>query len=96
MHDEYVQKIKDQANRLKAGSIDFTNSVECEKEKLLLCAALIKCADISNCVSIMMMLIVVYVYSIYFFSRQGHLKPQNDGQKSLQKSSLNKATWSAN
>jgi hypothetical protein len=66
MHDEYVQKIKDQANRLKTGSIDFTNPVECEKEKLLLCAALIKCADISNCVSIIMMM-MVYVYSIHFF-----------------------------
>ncbi|KAI8889731.1 HD-domain/PDEase-like protein [Backusella circina FSU 941] len=49
MHDEYVQRIKEQAQRLKTGSVDFNNPVECEREKLLLCAALIKCADISNC-----------------------------------------------
>jgi hypothetical protein len=51
MHDEYVQKIKDQAERLKENKIDFNDKAVCEKEKILLCGALIKCADISNCVS---------------------------------------------
>jgi hypothetical protein len=51
MHDEYVIKIKDQAERFKANGIDFSDRTACEKEKILLCGALIKCADISNCVS---------------------------------------------
>lgn len=51
MHDEYVAKIQDQAQRLKRKEIDFTDKATCEKEKILICGALIKCADISNCVS---------------------------------------------
>ncbi|KAL0140988.1 hypothetical protein V8B55DRAFT_1512084 [Mucor lusitanicus] len=49
MHDEYVAKIQDQAQRLKRKEIDFTDKATCEKEKILICGALIKCADISNC-----------------------------------------------
>ncbi|KAI9350368.1 hypothetical protein BD770DRAFT_394272 [Pilaira anomala] len=49
MHDEYVQKISDQAERIKVHGIDFSDKLACEKEKILLCGALIKCADISNC-----------------------------------------------
>lgn len=52
MHDEYVQKISDQAERIKVHGIDFSDKLACEKEKILLCGALIKCADISNCVSL--------------------------------------------
>lgn len=51
MHDEYVAKIQDQAQRLRRNEIDFTDKATCEKEKILMCGALIKCADISNCVS---------------------------------------------
>lgn len=51
MHDEYVAKIQDQAQRFKRKEIDFTDKAACEKEKILICGALIKCADISNCVS---------------------------------------------
>ncbi|KAI8645637.1 hypothetical protein BD408DRAFT_411288 [Parasitella parasitica] len=49
MHDEYVTKIQDQAQRLQRNKIDFTDKATCEKEKILICGALIKCADISNC-----------------------------------------------
>ncbi|CAO0789477.1 unnamed protein product [Mucor circinelloides] len=49
MHDEYVTKIQDQAQRLRRNEIDFTDKATCEKEKILMCGALIKCADISNC-----------------------------------------------
>lgn len=48
LHDEYVQKITEQSQRLN--HIDPSDSTNCEKEKIILCAALIKCADISNCV----------------------------------------------
>ncbi|KAI9475414.1 MAG: hypothetical protein EXX96DRAFT_573225 [Benjaminiella poitrasii] len=49
MHDDYVQKIKDQAERFRQNNVNFDDKVACEKEKILLCSALIKCADISNC-----------------------------------------------
>lgn len=52
MHDEYVSKIKEQAERLRSNGIDFSDKAACEREKILLCGALIKCADISNCVSV--------------------------------------------
>lgn len=51
MHDEYVEKIKQQATRIKENQINWNDKSTCEKEKILLCSALIKCADISNCVS---------------------------------------------
>ncbi|CAO3612365.1 unnamed protein product [Mucor hiemalis] len=49
MHDEYVLKINEQAVRLREHKIDFSDKAACEKEKIILCGALIKCADISNC-----------------------------------------------
>lgn len=49
LHDEYVQKVNDQAKRIEQGKIDPTNFTACENEKIIFCAALIKCADISNC-----------------------------------------------
>jgi hypothetical protein len=49
MHDEYVEKIKLQATRIKENQIDWNDKSTREKEKILLCSALIKCADISNC-----------------------------------------------
>ncbi|KAF7726650.1 3',5'-cyclic-nucleotide phosphodiesterase [Apophysomyces ossiformis] len=45
LHADYVAKIKDQALRLRNCSMDELN---CEEERLLLCSAIIKCADISN------------------------------------------------
>ncbi|KAI7895327.1 uncharacterized protein EV154DRAFT_495633 [Mucor mucedo] len=49
MHDEYVQNIQEQAQRFKRQGIDLSDKAACEKDKILLCGALIKCADISNC-----------------------------------------------
>ncbi|KAI8379342.1 uncharacterized protein BYT42DRAFT_568478 [Radiomyces spectabilis] len=48
LHNEYVTKIKDQAVRLK--NCDFHSLEEPAKmeERLLICSAIIKCADISN------------------------------------------------
>ncbi|KAI8974755.1 hypothetical protein BDB01DRAFT_728797, partial [Pilobolus umbonatus] len=49
MHDDYVQRIKDQADRFKRNQVDLNDKDVCEREKILFCSALIKCADISNC-----------------------------------------------
>ncbi|KAI8336114.1 hypothetical protein BC941DRAFT_56473 [Chlamydoabsidia padenii] len=46
LHNEYVTKIKEQAIRLQDKSI--TTKVDEEQERLLICSAIIKCADISN------------------------------------------------
>lgn len=49
LHSEYVEKIKAQAQRIhKFNELD---DAACESERLLLCSAIIKCADISNVVS---------------------------------------------
>ncbi|RCH99180.1 3',5'-cyclic-nucleotide phosphodiesterase [Rhizopus azygosporus] len=49
LHDDYVQKINDQAKRIRENAIDTTDNAAIEREKIILCGALIKCADISNC-----------------------------------------------
>ncbi|KAF7732581.1 3',5'-cyclic-nucleotide phosphodiesterase [Apophysomyces ossiformis] len=49
LHDEYVQKIRDQAERIRTNEFNPNDEVQCERERLILCGALIKCADISNC-----------------------------------------------
>ncbi|KAI8388334.1 uncharacterized protein BYT42DRAFT_559739 [Radiomyces spectabilis] len=49
MHDDYVRKIEDQAKRNSDHGINDADPSACEQEKILLCGALIKCADISNC-----------------------------------------------
>lgn len=52
MHDDYVRQIREQAERLRHNEIDMSNECVREQERLLLCGALIKCADIGNCVNI--------------------------------------------
>ncbi|KAI8340806.1 hypothetical protein BC941DRAFT_418224 [Chlamydoabsidia padenii] len=46
LHNEYVMKIKEQATRLRSRST--STKVDEEQERLLICSAIIKCADISN------------------------------------------------
>lgn len=50
LHNEYVDKIKEQAKRLHSIDLNQLNRSTAEKERILLCSALIKCADISNVV----------------------------------------------
>ncbi|KAI9497969.1 hypothetical protein BDB00DRAFT_802838 [Zychaea mexicana] len=49
MHDDYVQRIEHQADRLRNHGIDLDNESAVEQERLTVCGALIKCADIGNC-----------------------------------------------
>jgi hypothetical protein len=49
LHNEYVIKIKEQATRLQDAAAT-TAAVDEEQERLLICSAIIKCADISNVV----------------------------------------------
>jgi hypothetical protein len=53
LHAEYVSKIRDQAIRLNRTDINTLDSATLENERVLMCSALIKCADISNVVCIM-------------------------------------------
>ncbi|KAI8377478.1 uncharacterized protein BYT42DRAFT_345856 [Radiomyces spectabilis] len=48
LHNDYVCKIKDQAVRLREADLKTMDATARENERLLLCSALIKCADISN------------------------------------------------
>ncbi|KAF7722751.1 3',5'-cyclic-nucleotide phosphodiesterase [Apophysomyces ossiformis] len=48
LHNDYVSKVKDQANRLRNMDIKALDASAKEQERLLLCSGLIKCADISN------------------------------------------------
>ncbi|KAI8887221.1 HD-domain/PDEase-like protein [Backusella circina FSU 941] len=48
LHAEYVSKIRDQAIRLNRTDINTLDSASLENERVLMCSALIKCADISN------------------------------------------------
>ncbi|KAI9316738.1 hypothetical protein BX666DRAFT_1858840 [Dichotomocladium elegans] len=47
-HNDYVEKIKAQADRIAKMDIEKLDSAARENERLLICNALIKCADISN------------------------------------------------
>lgn len=51
LHNEYVLKIQDQKNRLDKQTIDLNNHEQKENELVTIYGALIKCADISNCVN---------------------------------------------
>lgn len=50
LHGDYVAKIKEQATR-KSGLSNVDGQAR-EQERLLICSALIKCADISNVVRV--------------------------------------------
>jgi hypothetical protein len=49
LHGEYVAKINDQLERLRTKGLDMNDEAACDQERLLICGALIKCADIGNC-----------------------------------------------
>ncbi|KAI8334442.1 hypothetical protein BC941DRAFT_432989 [Chlamydoabsidia padenii] len=49
LHDDYVNRIQRQQERLYASPIDASNEDQAEDEIILICGSLIKCADISNC-----------------------------------------------
>lgn len=52
LHNDYVAKFRDQADRLKNGRpLDLSDEAACERERTLLFSAIIKCADIGNVVS---------------------------------------------
>lgn len=48
LHHEYVSKIKEQAVRFDKNATAASNTIHEDEERILLCSALIKCADISN------------------------------------------------
>ncbi|KAI8140723.1 hypothetical protein BJV82DRAFT_215980 [Fennellomyces sp. T-0311] len=48
LHADYVEQINAQAHRLPRTDLHALDEQACEKERLLLCSAIIKCADISN------------------------------------------------
>ncbi|SAM01595.1 hypothetical protein [Absidia glauca] len=49
MHDDYVNKIQRQRERLDTSPVDVSNNDRAEEEIILICGSLIKCADIGNC-----------------------------------------------
>lgn len=62
LHGDYVEKIYAQAQRISQGNFQSLDDASCQNERLILCSALIKCADISNVISILECL---HVHSIY-------------------------------
>ncbi|GAN08405.1 hypothetical protein MAM1_0203d07916 [Mucor ambiguus] len=48
-HQEYVESFKGQLQRLKTHTMDLTNDDTRDKERMILCSIIMKCADISNC-----------------------------------------------
>lgn len=48
LHHEYVSKIKEQAARFDKNTTTAASAIHEDEERILLCSALIKCADISN------------------------------------------------
>ncbi|KAF7726028.1 3',5'-cyclic-nucleotide phosphodiesterase [Apophysomyces ossiformis] len=48
LHSDYVNKIKEQAQQIRENTLDLEDPAVCERHRLTLCTALIKCADISN------------------------------------------------
>ncbi|CDS13759.1 hypothetical protein LRAMOSA05933 [Lichtheimia ramosa] len=48
LHGDYVEKIHAQAQRISQGNFQSLDDASCQNERLILCSALIKCADISN------------------------------------------------
>jgi hypothetical protein len=51
-HHDYVQNIKNQIDRLQTSALDLSDDAAKDKERLVICSAIMKCADISNCVII--------------------------------------------
>lgn len=65
-HGDYVEKIHAQAQRISQGNFQSLDDASCENERLTLCSALIKCADISNVVSF----IVKALYIVFYMLRK--------------------------
>lgn len=50
-HQEHVDKTKRQIERLRSNTLGLDTEVAQNRECILVCNAIMKCADISNCVS---------------------------------------------
>ena len=65
MHDDYVQRIERQGDYWHNNDIDLNDEFEKDQERLTICGALIKCADIGNCVCIDY--IFTHTHWLFFF-----------------------------
>ncbi|KAG2185044.1 hypothetical protein INT43_000957 [Umbelopsis isabellina] len=74
LHGEYVAKINDQLERLRTKGLDMTDEAALDQERLLICGALIKCADIGNCTRPFMEAKRWAVSLVDEFSNQGDLE----------------------
>lgn len=92
MHDEYVRRVEEQAEAWKNDDIDITNKEVCDRERLTLCGALIKCADIGNCVSQWDSVLYQLLIAFWLRCRLGHLKLPKVGLKCSLRNSHNKVT----
>lgn len=50
-HQDYVQKTRLQIDRLRNDALDISSKTLQENERMIICSTIMKCADISNCVS---------------------------------------------
>ncbi|KAK4511307.1 uncharacterized protein ATC70_012522 [Mucor velutinosus] len=48
-HQEYVESFKEQLQRLQSHTMDLTDDASRDKERMILCSIIMKCADVSNC-----------------------------------------------
>ncbi|CAO0789974.1 unnamed protein product [Mucor circinelloides] len=48
-HQEYVESFKEQLKRIESHTMDLTDDASRDKERMILCSIIMKCADISNC-----------------------------------------------
>lgn len=90
LHSDYVEKIQQQAKRLDTIDVNTLDCPTLEKERILLCSALIKCADISNVVRRMKKKSTLFFIDGAFVSRQGHLNLVSSGPIYWYKSSVPK------
>ncbi|RUO96910.1 hypothetical protein BC936DRAFT_141270 [Jimgerdemannia flammicorona] len=88
LHFEYVSKIKEQYNRLKLQGLNMNGPSTIEQERLLVCGAIIKCADISNCVSCFSIVsfwkelsAILKAHEAYVFIRDFQARPFHEAEK---------------
>lgn len=48
-HQEYIESFKEQLQRVESHTMELTDDATRDKERMVLCSIIMKCADISNC-----------------------------------------------
>lgn len=96
LHDDYVNKIQGQWERFNTNQVDTKDQAQADDEIILICGSIIKCADISNCVSSVEERLCCTCSVFVSIYRRAHFQWPKDGLRFFKGNFTNRVIWRRN